>query len=919
MVFYSDIPVARPFIVEEPKLISKPLIITRVRQLSVSSYQLLEQRQLLASVIFDSGIVSVYGSVTNDVIELVGSANYESFTVKINSEPSLTKTFSYVDVTQVTVYAGSGDDRVTNTLLRDTLIYGGSGNDYIEGGYRNDVLFGGDGDNTLVGGNGNDTLRGHSGTDWIFGGNGMDRLFGGAGNDYLRGDNGDDELHGERGADRLFGGEDNDRLFGELGNDELAGENGNDLLIGGAGDDLLQGNSGNDLLNGNEGADTINAGPGDDTVYGGVGDDVITGFDGINFLNGNGGNDRINGGQAVDNIQGGSGDDFLAGHQGNDVLIGGSGDDRILGNEGNDLLNGNEGNDSIIAGLGDDTANGGTGHDFITGIEGRNTLNGNGGNDRIHGGHSVDSIRGGSGSDFLAGAKGNDVLFGGPGNDSIFGGSDDDRLEGEQGDDSLYGQQGDDFLVGDQGDDLIFGNDGNDEILASFGNDRINGGSGSDLLYYFSNENNLRVDPVGTSYRVTDLRVPAELRTYRIDQLSNVEELAIGEESNVVRRPIADTVSRMGDSNEVVARINDVLPDGWSSRVRIVGDDVWLRTVKPNGTTDLDFRLGSAGVIAEIRDGVNGQSLLAPSFKGEVTDWVVQWTVWEGGPTVRHDVPSLPDFEDRFNMTQAGTFDNLLNGTADVDVDSQRGQVDVWSIVDRNWKSEQDPHMDGTITALTRTTILDGGAILIRRVVRIGEIQLNGAPVSLASPFFEAWTPLSDSAFDSLALSIDARGNPDQWFTDGQDIPRYQHTNVRNTRGWATGFVRQNSGGGNNLSVVYGTDKGTVYRSDGSETTSHSYQLNTLDFAGGMAILPALFPGTLSEGAIIDQHLILLPRDNINSSTPIVLDALADQLPPPRVYHAGAELRGELSTIANRLSNLTGETRIATDNIGRLL
>ena len=52
----------------------------------------------------------------------------------------------------------------------------------------------------------------------------------------------------------------------------------------------------------------------------------------------------------------------------------------------------------------------------------------------------------------------------------------------------------------------------------------------------------------------------------------------------------------------------------------------------------------------------SGQNLLAPSFQGERTDRVVQWTLWELGQTIRHNVASLPDFEDRFNLTQAGTF-----------------------------------------------------------------------------------------------------------------------------------------------------------------------------------------------------------------------------------------------------------------------
>ena len=310
---------------------------------------------------------------------------------------------------------------------------------------------------------------------------------------------------------------------------------------------------------------------------------------------------------------------------------------------------------------------------------------------------------------------------------------------------------------------------------------------------------------------------------------------------------------------------------------------------------------------------------MAPSFKGEITDRVLQWTLWEAGPNVRHDVPGLPDFEDRFNVTQAGTFENVLNGTVDVDVDAAQGQVDVWSVVDHNWKSEQNPHMEGTITALTRTQILDGGAVLIRRVLRIGDIRLNGRSVSLAYPFFEAWTPLSDSEFDSIAVSIDGNGRPNQSFVDGVNIPRYAHTDVSDTRGWAMSFDRSNRSSGNNLSVVFGTDKGTVYHPDGTETASPHYQLNMLDFEGGMGILPALFPGNIREGAIIDQHLVLLPGDSINASTAAQLDALAAEIPPPRTYHAGFEFNGEMLEIANRLSGLTNESRTATDHLASLL
>ena len=65
--------------------------------------------------------------------------------------------------------------------------------------------------------------------------------------------------------------------------------------------------------------------------------------------------------------------------------------------------------------------------------------------------------------------------------------------------------------------------------------------------------------------------------------------------------------------------------------------------------------------------------------------------------------------------------------------------------------------------------------------------------------------------------------------------------------------------------------------------------------------------------------MILLPGEGIDSTTAAQLDALAQRLPPPQVYHAGAQLEGELFAIADRLANLPDEPRIETDNIARVL
>ena len=323
---------------------------------SFQSYQSLEPRQLLASITtFETGEVRVIGNATDDVIELVGNADFQTFTVRVNNNADLTESFAYADVTKLTVFAGDGNDRVTNTLLMDTFIYGGDGNDNLEGGFLNDLLSGGEGVDRLVGRNGDDSLNGGEGIDSLFGVNGADRLFGFAGND------------------RLFGGA------------------GDDLLVGGLGNDRMVGDVGDDLLNGNEGDDSIFAGLGDDTVNGGVGEDAIFGQAGTNELNGNGDNDRIFGGTGPDRITGGSGDDRLAGGEGEDRIQGDNGADVLFGGAGTDFLSGGAGNDFVYGQAGDDRLGGDTGEDNLFGNDGNDSffLSNNA---RLNGGAGVDEI-----------------------------------------------------------------------------------------------------------------------------------------------------------------------------------------------------------------------------------------------------------------------------------------------------------------------------------------------------------------------------------------------------------------------------------------------------------------------------------------------------------------------------------------------
>lgn len=193
--------------------------------------------------------VMVTGLTTNAVGQRAGSGHF----------------FDPDDVDKIYVYARGGDDTMKDSIAGDFVVYGGSGDDWIEGSWASantegtyrvyggsgddiiaggdgrDYIYGGSGDDSIYGYKGNDTIFGQAGDDMIFGDDGRDFLYGGYGDDTLKGWNGDDYIRGGPGDDELFGGNDDDTLVGAAGDDKLHGEDGKDLLDAGNGNNYLDG------------------------------------------------------------------------------------------------------------------------------------------------------------------------------------------------------------------------------------------------------------------------------------------------------------------------------------------------------------------------------------------------------------------------------------------------------------------------------------------------------------------------------------------------------------------------------------------------------------------------------------------------------------------------------------------------------
>ncbi|ADX48579.1 Ig family protein [Paracidovorax avenae ATCC 19860] len=277
--------------------------------------------------------------------------------------------WSSADLVREATRTSDGGDTV-QTVVADSAVDGGKGDDSLTGDDWKDTLLGGAGDDTLQGKGGDDVLDGGAGNDKIMGGSGRDTVLFGRGDgrdDYYAGaaaQGSGDVLRLKEGVAlsdlvllraqddlvvRIAGGTDQliahsafstqalDRLeFADgsvvaladlkLASGQSQATEGNDVIYLPAGGDTVNALGGNDTVQGGAGNDTIDGGEGDDLLRGDAGNDVLTDFRGDNTFDGGDGDDRITG--TGSSVYAGAGNDTV------DVpdatLMLGTGDDTVV-------------------------------------------------------------------------------------------------------------------------------------------------------------------------------------------------------------------------------------------------------------------------------------------------------------------------------------------------------------------------------------------------------------------------------------------------------------------------------------------------------------------------------------------------------------------------------------------------------------
>ena len=358
------------------------------------------------------------------------------------------------------------------------------------------------------------------------------------------------------------------------------------------------------------------------------------------------------------------------------------------------------------------------------------------------------------------------------------------------------------------------------------------------------------------------------------------------------------------------------LAPGWTCSAFESQGDIWIRTFEA-GAERFDMRIGAGGVISELRHAAQSYApLLSPSFSGEATDRVIQWTWWS--PSITHTVPALPQFEWRFNVTQAGTFESLLAPTHFVTLDAGDCMVEVWSSPRDQWKTEQQPYMQGVLAARTRYRVFGAGLVAVRRTILVGDATLEGQPATYDEVYLEAWTPMRRPTFDALALSLDGAGTPTWWYAAGQNLPQYPFIDVTTTNGYAAVFAQASPATSAAVGVVFGKQHPCLW-SAGQCLAAGSLDLNSMEWNNGIGVLPGLSLSSLESGQVVDYDLVIAPSQGLSGTFTASLADTVTVIPAPRILQPGASLPPALSQVVQLLGTLADDSGTRSDHLAPLL
>jgi hypothetical protein len=356
----------------------------------------------------------------------------------------------------------------------------------------------------------------------------------------------------------------------------------------------------------------------------------------------------------------------------------------------------------------------------------------------------------------------------------------------------------------------------------------------------------------------------------------------------------------------------------WTCSIYPFEDALWMLQ-SWQGQKLFDYRLGGAGVIAEMRDvQATYAALLSPSFKGEMTDRVIQYVAWDL-KTLNPGVPGLDrEFEWRFNITQAGRSDNVFAPTVEVRIDQAKCLVDVYSVPHNQWYPQQEFYFSSKLPTLTRYQFVANGDLLVRRVVMTTEFLFKGERRDFQQLLFDAWTPFAKARFNAVARSFLPDGTLG-WWEVSANFETYPSFPVDQSSGYAAVVKHPSPEKHTAIGWVFGTKQPCAGPGcDGPNAGVYVY--NQMQWDTGFALIPDWdFKAPVGPGLVLDQTFYLVPAKGADAYFLSRLQARVGQTPAPRVLTRQEAFTTDLCAIVKKLDVIANDPGVPTEKLWPLV
>lgn len=343
-------------------------------------------------------------------------------------------------------------------------------------------------------------------------------------------------------------------------------------------------------------------------------------------------------------------------------------------------------------------------------------------------------------------------------------------------------------------------------------------------------------------------------------------------------------------------------PNFWCQPYVAGNDDLWMR-VGYKDSRMYDFRLGSAGVIGELRDGQGHKLIMEPAYPGNVTDRVIQETFFSTKlinprPTAELSAKFGGNQAPMQNVNQAGSDRNVLTPMGGVSVETSKCIIDVFSIPQLEWHYENEELWQARYIQLSHYQVFGDGVLEVRNIVYPFSLVTNAAMadgVSVSGPqkqfpdfLMSTWIPL-DARYDSLAYHATTTNAAADW-NYVANSPVSARFDTDKTHGYRVAYNSSNRSG---LAVITGKKAPLCVHATGTSdckaegagysivhiTGTESGNRPNLILANDLQISKPMPMET-----VIDKTYYLFPFTDFSGGRVSQIQKLADELPQPVVY-----------------------------------